>query len=134
MFKLTKILNSGVNVSEPVRVKAAEATDYQIGAMALIEDGALKNASASDTPTLIIGQSVKADSTDTVLCHPVSPDMVFECRAYGEVASLAVGDRLALSVIDGAATGVNASASGAATVYELAGANKNGDVIFVRFI
>ena len=134
MFKLTKILNSGVNVAEPCRLNADESLKYVVGSAAVIKNGKVTNASATEKPELIIVENEKSRE-GTVLCARIFPGMIFECPVSDSPVALRVGDAVTLDVKDGAAIGVTATtAGGVATVTELNGATNAGDTIFVRIV
>ena len=134
MFKLTKILNSGVNVAQPERFKASAQLNCAIGTLAVLKNGEVANAQATEKPELVIAQS-KAGSDGTVLCERIFPDMIFECPISAQAYSLKVGDAVTLDVKDGASVGVTATtASGVVTVVDLNGAKNAGDTIFVRIV
>lgn len=133
MFKLTKILNSGVNVAEGCYMPATADTDYVIGSAAKLTDGALVNAAATDIPTFIIGENASANSKNKVFCYHVSPDMIFETQISESPAQISVGDKVTLSLTDGSACGVTATTTGGvAEIYDMAGASAAGDTVFVR--
>ncbi len=132
MFKLIKILNSGVNVAEPVLCKKNAATVFDIGTPVKLSGGKLVNVGATTAPTHIITENVT--SGEYVYAHEITPDMVFETVVSEDPTSLAVGDAVTLEIEDGAAIAVTATANGGiATIYDLAGASEIGDTVYVRF-
>ena len=134
MFKLVKILNSGVNVAEPYRLPTDKNSAYEIGAVAKIDAGTVKNAAATDMPTLIIAESAGAGEKDSILCARINPSMIFECQINSDPKDLKVGDRVTLAAVGSSALGVSATtASGVAEIFDLADAKAAGDTVFVRF-
>ena len=134
MFKLVKILHSGVNVAEGCYMPAREDESYPIGSAVIIKDGTLTACGATDTPDYIVGEEAGSGGRRTLLAYPVSADMIFEARVSGDPSALKRGDTLTLTKENGAALGVGTSTSGGvAEIYDRTGANKSGDSVFVRF-
>ncbi len=134
MFKLRKILTSGVNVAEGVYLTAASGTTYKIGAAAKLSGGKAVMAGATDMPTHIIGENLEAGAASRVFCYPVLPEMVFETEFSVVPTSILEGSKVTLAVSDGVAYGVTATtASGVATIYDMAGAAAAGDTVYIRF-
>lgn len=133
MFKLIKILNSGVNVAEPCYVNAQAATSYTAGAVAKLDGGVLKACAAGDTPTHLVGETLAAGEAERVLAYPISGDMVFEAPVNASPEGLTVGGKVTLAIEGGEALALTATAGGAAEIYELSGAAAIGDKISVRF-
>ena len=134
MFRLAKILNSGVNVAEPCRIPADNNTIYHRGTMLKLSEGALTNAAATDKPTLIAIES-KGKEGGTLLCSPISGNMIFECPIGSSPLSLRVGDKVTLHLNDGFAVGVTATTvGGVAEIIDLNGAAVAGDTVFVRIV
>ena len=135
MFKLAKILNSASNVVEPCRMPRGKGASYRLGSLALLKSGALENAAATETPTFVIGESLTDEAASTVLCYPISPDMIFEAVRNGDPTSLVPGARVTLDIVDGSAVGVTASTSGGVCeIFNLGGAKNVGDAVFVRIV
>jgi hypothetical protein len=134
MFKLIKIVNSGVNVPEPIRMPKASETVIKAGTLLTVNGGLLKNCTATATPTYVALADSPAGATEAVVAE-INRNMYFEAPVTAEPDALAVGDKVTLAIdSDGAAYGVTATtSSGVATVVELAGANASGDKITVKF-
>lgn len=134
MFKLVKILNSGVNVAEPRYMPTDPDTNYVAGSLVKVSSGIVTNMSAADTPVYLIGEDVSYGSKDRVLCYPLSSDMIFETTISASPVAVNVGDKVTFWLSGGSAQGVSANTtSGVAEIYDLAGATSAGDTVFVRF-
>ena len=135
MFKLIKILNSGINVPEFERIPVSDGVDYTVGMAISAAAGAAASCTASTAPTHICAQMLAAGEKDSVLCYPVSPDMIFEAPISASPIGLKVGAKLTLAIDARArAYGVTATTSGGvATVVDTCGAAAIGDKIAVRF-
>ena len=132
MFKLIKILNSGVNVAEPELYKKDEATVFAIGTPVKLSGGKLVNVAATEAPTHIVTEA--GASGEYVYAHEITHNMVFETVVTEDPTSLVVGDKVTLEIEDGAAIAVSATtAGGVAEIYELAGATEIGETVYVRF-
>ena len=136
MFKITKILNSGVNVPETVSLPVTASAAYEVGCALKLTAGAAAHCAATDKPAFICAEKKAAASTGTVKAYPVTSDLVLECAVSASPASLAVGNAVTLAVDDRAmATGVTATVTnGVATVCDLLRAKATGDKIQVRIL
>ena len=131
MFKLIKILNSGVNVPEGASVYAGEVK-IKSGALYTLEGG-LSSCSEGDTPTHV-ALSHGTDRKGMAYVYEIYPNMLFEAEFIGDPATLKAGDGLGIySDTDGCAVSVKPSASGIATVVDTAGAKVSGDRITLKF-
>ena len=134
MFKLVKILNSGVNVAEPCHLKADKDNDYFVGTLIKQSYGIATNVTATDKPTHLVGENVGFGTKSHVLCHPISPDMIFETTFAASPEGLKPGDKVTLAFDTTSATNVTATTtSGVAEIYDLVGAKNVGDRVYVRF-
>lgn len=135
MFILRKILDSGVNVPEVVRVKANASLSYKAGTALVLSSGVAANPTATEKPTHICAEEVGAGKQATMLVYPILPGMIFECAISAAPASVVPGNKLTLSLdSDSRATGVTATVtSGVATVVDLCGAKSAGDKILIQF-
>ncbi len=135
MFKAIKILNSGSNVPEPCRMSAKPDTNYKIGTALTVSAGKVVNATETDTPLYIAGESLAAGERSTVICYRVLENTVFEVPLAGSPMSLKCGSRVTLALDDdGFAYAVSSSTTdGVATVVDMRGATKTGDKICVQF-
>lgn len=132
MFKLIKILNSGVNVSEPVKLTAAEGVTLKAGTLGIIDAGSIRPCTATETPTHLIGRNAKGG--EAIPVYPIGRDMIFDCPVSQNPSALTVGAKVTLAIEDGAAVGVSATtAGGVAEIFDLAGASAAGDSVSVRF-
>ncbi len=133
MFKLVKILHSGVNVAEGRYMPAREDEGYPIGSVAMLKDGTLTACGSTDAPDYVIGEEISGGRA-IAFAYPISPDMIFETAISGDPTAVNKGDTVTLSIENGAALGVSTSTSGGvAEIYDKTGANKSGDSVFVRF-
>lgn len=132
MFKLIKILNSGVNVAEPMLFKKDKASVFAIGTPVKLEGGKLVNVDATTAPTHIITE--EGASGESVYAHEITSDMIFETVVTEDPSALSVGDAVTLEIENGAAIAVSATTEGgSAKIYDLAGAREIGDSVYVRF-
>ena len=133
MFKLIKILNSGINTPEPIILPKAEVAVTQ-GELLVLSGGKLTKANATTAPTHLALAAAKAADGETV-CAAIIPDMIFECPvAAGTPAALSIGSKVCLEISEGTTVGVNTTtASGVATVYNAMTATAVGDKILVKF-
>ena len=135
MFKLIKILNSGVGVPEPLRISKASDAEISIGDALTLSDGYAVHCSSTASPIFVAAAPASAEKDTDVLVYPVFDNMLFDAPVSASPESLAVGDKVTLYVGEsGAATGITDSKSGGvATIVDLQGAQNAGDIITVRF-
>lgn len=135
MFKLIKILNSGVGVPEPIRIPKASDAEISIGDALTLSGGYASHCSSAVFPIFVAAAPARAERDTDVLVYPVFDNMLFEAPVSASPESLAVGDKVTLYVgQNGAATGITASKSGGvATIVDLQGATNIGDIITVKF-
>ena len=133
MFKLIKIINSGVNVPEPKILKKGERT-VSSGEALVLSAGTLTPCPATTVPTHIALSGARADET-SVACAEIMPNMVFECPVTeGTPLTITVGTKVCLTQKSGKTVGVNSTTtSGVATVYDTLGASSIGDKILITF-
>lgn len=136
MFKLIKIISSGSNTPDPCRMLTSSGISYKAGTALKLSSGRLANATATDKPEFIAVESAAAGEKTTLVCYPVSADMLFEVPISGMPAMVKAGTKVTLSVdADGYADKVSNSATdGVATIFDMREATKSGDSIIVRFI
>ena len=134
MFKLIKILNSGVNVPEPCRLKKDSAAEIKMGAALILNGGNAANCSSTTRPEYIALDDGKIGN-DYVMAYAISENMIFEAPVTESPETLTEGVSLTLAKDgDGAAIGVTATtASGVAKIVSLDGAVKLGDTVTVKF-
>ena len=134
MFKLIKILNSGANVPEPVKLPKSPSLGVKMGSALILSGGTVANCTPTTAPTYIAAQNA-VSGEDKVLCYAVSPDMLFETTFNEPSESIVIGAKLTLGTDDeGSAVNVTADTlSGVATVVDLMGAINPGDKVTVKF-
>lgn len=135
MFKLKKIINSGVNVPEPERCHVNLSKDVKAGTALIESGGILGIGTNSMTPTHITVHDIKKGN-GYALCYRISPDMIFEVEiASHEVGMLSNGSRINL-FDDGNGYNKlsdNVLEEGGAFVYDMNGASKYDDTFYVIF-
>ena len=105
---------------------------YKYGAALVVREGMVFNAMADDVPTYICAET--ASGATEVTCYSIMPNMIFEAPIKGDPTNLYVGDKVKISTEQGAAVGVNnVTSDGYITIFDLNGAKKSGDKIYVRF-
>ena len=135
MFKLTRIQNAGSNVPETLWLPVGASASYVCGEAVHITAGAATACAATDKPTHIIAERDGGGSEKGILAYRITPDMLFDAPISAAPSSLAVGDKVTLTVTSGHAIGVTATTTGGvATVEDLCGASAAGDTVTVRFI
>ena len=134
MFKLIKILNSGINVPEVVKLKASTTKSYLAGEALVLSGGTAVSASATTKPTFIAAANAPKGVSE-IAAYPISTDMIFECTVSATPTSLSRGSVVTLKIdADSRAMGVSATTeSGVATVYDTLNAKAAGDKLLVRF-
>ena len=134
MFKLIKILNSGINVPEVVKLKASTSKSYVAGEALVLSSGIAVSAGATTKPTFIAAASAPKGTAE-IAAYPISADMIFECTVSAAPTSLSRGSVVTLKLdTDSRAVGVSATTeNGVATVYDTLNAKAAGDKLLVRF-
>lgn len=130
MFRLIKILNSGVNVPETVKLKKSATLDVKMGSAIVIVDGIVTLATPNAKPTHI-ALSDAGNGTTSIPCYPVFENMLFETTVNADPSALQVGSKVTISANSECVT--STTSSGVATVVELLGAKAAGDRITVKF-
>ncbi len=134
MFKLIRILHSGVNVPEPCRLPVTAETAYKAGSALKLTSGKADNCGATDAPAYIAAETLAADKKTTVLAYPITGGMLFETAVSAAPTALTIGSKVTLNVSGSAAVGVTATATnGVATIVDLCGAAAAGDKVIVKF-
>lgn len=134
MFNVVKIISSGSNVPDCQRMLTNASENYKVGSALILSAGRLVNATATSKPQYIAAESAEAGTRQTLVCYPVTPNMIFEVPVSGVPASVKAGTKITLSVNGGFADKVGTSTTdGVATVVDTRGAMKNGDKILVKF-
>lgn len=134
MFKLIKIINSGVNVPEPVRLAKASETVITAGTALTVSNGLIINCTASVAPKYVAIASAPEGATD-VLCYEITEGMRFEAPTSVAPSAYTFGALVNLATdATGAAYGVGATnTNGVATVVSIDGAQNVGDTVTVKF-
>ena len=134
MFKLKRIISSGVNVPEPELLTLMPNTYSEAGSvLTMSEDGLLTVGSATTKPThVLIATANKGD--ERALCYRISPNMIFETSLYGDPEYLYEGAIVTLyNNKNGFMLVTDNTEGGVATVYDMMGAKKTGDSLLVVF-
>lgn len=134
MFKLIKIVNSGVNVPEPCRLPKSKSAVIKMGAALLLNEGSATNCARTNFPKYIAMED-GVEGKDYVTAYQVTGNMIFETTVDADPSSLVIGDLVTLSTdASGATVCVSTiTTSGVATIVSLEGATKAGDIITVKF-
>ena len=121
MFRLIKILSGRTGQAEPEKLPAT-AAEYTIGEALVLENGVLVACPANGKPTYLSCEEKEITEDGAPLSvYLISPAMVLECPVVGDASALVLGKKVALSAD---AKGINAAATGSATIYDLAYADK----------
>lgn len=135
MFKLKKIINSGVNVPEPELCNVSLTKDVKAGTPLLETDATLRIGDTNMTPTHIAVSDIKKGN-GRALCYRISPEMIFEAELCSEeISMISEGFRITL-YDDGSGYNKlsdNIISEGGALVYDMNGADKYGDTVYVTF-
>ena len=134
MFKLIKILNSGVNVPEPQKFNKSASLTVKVGDALIISNGGLASCPATTTPTHVAFSAGKYGESE-IFAYEVNENMIFETNVSADPSALMVGDKVTLGKdADGSTVNVTATVtSGVATVVDLMSARQAGDRINVKF-
>ena len=138
MFKLVKIMNSGVNVPEPEAIPTESGLCCSAGSALILDSdlGCLIDGGETAVPTHIIMQNPNEDFP-TSYCYRIHPNMVFEAPIYDGYDSIGPGSPLALKSIDldgqAAVRLANSPEETVATVFYVAPNLKHGDKILLTF-
>jgi len=134
MFKLRKIITSGVNVPEPEIIAAEGSYCLAAGAALVLQENILIFGNQDQKPTHITLQNMNEDDY-RALCYKITPNMVFEVEVIGEnIASISKGTKLCLcNTAYGYTALSDETENGVATVYDRNNAKKSGDTMYVTF-
>ena len=133
MFKLIKILNSGVNVPEPKAYPTSGDVALEVGGALVLRGGLLRSAEEVEHPEFIAASSAKRGEK-TILAYEIFENMLFEAPILASPEGLTIGEKLTLYRVDTSAVGVSSTTTaGVATIHDLMGAEKAGDKIVVQF-
>ena len=135
MFKLIKILNSGVNVPEIEKFPCAHGLELDAGSCVLYDNdrGEIYVGAEVSCPPFIVAKAVKKDDT-FALCYRISPGMIFEVPVIGDPANISPGLSVELMIESGrGAYAISDTDGGPAKIYSLEGATKSGDKVLITF-
>ena len=120
MFKLIKILNSGVNVPDIITYPKDPNENIIAGPPMQIRDGSLVNCPENQVP-LYMSVEDAVNGETTIDCYQIDSNMIFETYMYGNEENLKFGDKVILFVNDfGQATGLSEEKTAAvATVLDI---------------
>ena len=126
MFECKKILNGRGNVPEP-EVHTVGSNEITAGMALKLSGGVLVNANGAPTHIAL----ADAAANTKVACYAVLPGMIFDVPVSAAPTSLKEGVKVTV-----ATTGLEVTATttdGVATIVNLNGATKAGDIIQVKF-
>ena len=135
MFKLVKIINSGINVPETLRLKKDPEIIIKQGCAIVLSAGIAVNCGSDVSPEYIAIADAPIGS-DEVLCFEVTEDMRFEVTLTSSLSTKLLGVKTLLAIDDdGNAYGLGSvyEATGVAIVTELGETNLAGDKVTVKF-
>ena len=134
MFRLVKILNGRTNQGEPMYLPSNAGIKYSIGEALIFSGGRLTKCGATTKPAFICCEDYITPTTDNrdILVEPISADMIFEVPFSVAPDGISVGSKVTIDASTG--TKITATtASGVATIFDMAGASKEGDKCLVQF-
>lgn len=134
MFRLIKIVNSGVNVPEIIKLPKPASLNVKAGTALTLSGGYVAMCTSTAAPTYIAAENADS-SKDSVFCYAVNGNMLFETTFSAKPTSLAIGDKVTLGSDSNSCT-VNVTAtttSGVATIVDLMNAANVGDKVTVKF-
>ena len=135
MFRLVKILYSGSNQPEPLRIPGVVGESYIKGQPMKLDEGRLTRVASDEFPSYMTMESKTVEEEgDTVLCYEITPNMIFDVTCYGDVIGSFFGRKVNLYSDGIQLSGVSSKAGSVATVYDPKGAKYMGDHILIRFI
>ena len=133
MFKLKKIINSGVNVPEPELCSVYLNHAVKAGSALHDDMGTLVLGDAAAKPTHIAINDIPKGA-HMALCYRISPDMLFEVPILSDnVSAISIGANLCLQDNGGYLALCDLSADNCAVIYDLNGARNDGDTVYVKF-
>ena len=135
MFKLAKIMNSGINVPEIEKIKKKADIKLSEGCLLNIKDGVLDSFESASLPMYITLEAADENYGGEVRCYRVCHGMVFYTRLIGDVEPLKVGVKVDVFTGNGQATDVTSdTANPIAEVVSLCSAKRMGDKIKVKLL
>ena len=107
---------------------------FQRGTALVMREGELFNPEETERPSYIAAESLPSDNNGSLLCYPITSNMIFEVPIIGDPTYLYEGSKVLLSTSSGYACAVSdVEENGVATIFDMNGAEKSGDHIYVRF-
>ena len=135
MFKLIKIMNTGVNVPEIEKFPCDPHSPLDVGSCLLYDSscGMVNASNETDPPTHILARAInKGDCW--AYCYRVSPQMIFEVPVTGDPTALYNGMSVELLVESGhGVCTVTDTEGGPAMIYSTENAKVSGDKVLVTF-
>ena len=100
MFKLVKILNSGVNVPEPVKVQYVGSRIIKSGCIYYWNQGTISCDKIADNDDLIyvLQNANKGGEKTYVCCYVIKPNMIFEVDVYDKPSIIYAGEPFTLKL------------------------------------
>ena len=135
MFKLKRIVNSGVNVPEPELLQSQTSVFLKAGSTAYAKDGLIAPGGEGTVPTHVLLRN-KDKLEREALCYRIYPDMIFEVEVVGDnVGALSKGKKIRLYNDGyGYSKCSDEVEGGVALIVDMNGAVKSGDTVYVSFI
>ena len=98
MFKLVKILSSGPNVPEPIRVRHNSNDEVTRGCIYHLDSDYVSADSYENGPLVLSLQNIEYDSDiDTLLCYLITSDMIFEATVKNKPESVTIGQKFCIA-------------------------------------
>ncbi len=133
MFKLIKIVGSGVNVPEPVKAAIPASNYIPAGTPIFFESGGLITTADDENPATHITLS-DTQPDGSIMVFEITPNMLFETVLEGDPNNLGIGSKVALSCdSEGISRAVAPSPQGRLTVHDVSITKFDGDKIIVKF-
>lgn len=134
MFKLTRIINSGVNVPEPEMLPVQSSIIFAAGSTAVLNGGTLTLGNETTKPTHIIIRK-KPKGENVALCYRINPNMIFKVQIVGDyIDNLCEGKIVCLHTDGlGYTKCSDTTEGGVALINDMNGAIESGDSVYVSF-
>ena len=136
MFILKKILNSNTTSPDLSRMSINTSESYRYGDFVKLDSaGYLTKVEEGDIPTHVCCETATGREKETLLCFPITDEMVFSAPTAENMAELKQGSRLLLIAND--SDYINAvtenDIEGNVYLYSTNGAKNAGDRVLIRF-
>ena len=133
MFKLIKIVGSGVNVPEPIKAPIPVSNYVPAGTPIFFEnDGLITTADDENPATHMTLSDTQPDGT--IMVFEITPNMLFETVLEGDPKNLGIGSKVELSCdMEGTPRTVTPKVQGRLTVHDVSITKFDGDKIIVKF-